>query len=128
MALTKVGSPKPVTAGDNLTYTLEATNNGPSVASSVTVSDPLPAGTTFVSVTPSAGTCSESAGTVSCSLGDLAVGTDCHHRHHGDGRRQRAGRAVDQHGHRLVADAGPDQLQQHGHRRDRRRRQKPTWS
>ena len=63
-----------MTAGDNLTYTLEATNHGPSVASSVTVSDPLPAGTTFVSATTSAGTCSESAGTVSCSLGDLAVG------------------------------------------------------
>ena len=73
VALTKVGSPKPVTAGDNLTYTLEATNHGPSVASSVTVSDPLPAGTTFVSATPTAGTCSESAGTVSCSLGNMAV-------------------------------------------------------
>ncbi len=74
VALTKVGSPKPVTAGDNLTYTLEATNHGPSVASSVTVSDPLPAGTTFVSATTSAGTCSESAGTLSCSMGDLTVG------------------------------------------------------
>ena len=74
VALTKVGSPKPVTAGDRLTYTLEATNVGPSVASDVTVSDPLPAATTFVSATTSAGTCSESAGTVSCSLGDLAVG------------------------------------------------------
>ena len=72
VALTKVGSPNPVTAGDNLTYRLEATNNGPSVASSVTVSDPLPAGTTFVSVTPPA--CGDSAGTVSCSLGDLAAG------------------------------------------------------
>ncbi len=73
VSVTKVGSPNPVTAGNNLTYTLEVANDGPSVASDVTVSDPLPAGTTFVSETTSVGTCSESAGKVSCSLGDLAV-------------------------------------------------------
>ena len=37
MAITKVGSPKPVIAGNHLTYTLEATNNGPSLARDVAV-------------------------------------------------------------------------------------------
>ncbi len=49
MVLTKTASPKPVIAGNDLTYTLEAANNGPSLARGVTVSDPLPAATTFVS-------------------------------------------------------------------------------
>ncbi len=74
VAITKTGSPNPVIAGTNLTYTLDVTNSGPSVATDVTVSDPLPTGTAFVSETTSTGTCSESAGKVSCSLGDLAVG------------------------------------------------------
>ena len=51
MAITKVGSPNPVVAGNHLTYTLEATNNGPLGRRDVTVSDPLPAGTTYVSAT-----------------------------------------------------------------------------
>ncbi len=80
VAITKVGSPKPVIAGNNLTYTLEVTNNGPSVADDVMVSDPLPATTSYVSATTAApgGRCIRPAvgtsGTVSCSLGDLAVG------------------------------------------------------
>ena len=74
VAITKVGSPKPVTAGNNLTYTLKVSNSGPDAASDVTVADPLPAGTSFVSATTSAGTCNHSSATVSCTLGDLAVG------------------------------------------------------
>ena len=74
VAITKVGSPKPVTAGNNLSYTLKVSNDGPDVATDVTVSDPLPATTSLVSATTSAGACSHASGTVSCSLGDLAVG------------------------------------------------------
>ena len=40
----------------------------------MTVSDPLPAGTSFVSVTTSAGACNHASATVSCTVGDLAVG------------------------------------------------------
>ena len=74
VGITKVGSPKPVTAGNNLTYTLKVSNGGPDAATDVTVADPLPAGTSLVSATTGAGSCSHSSGTVSCSLGDLAVG------------------------------------------------------
>src|SRR5262249_34824250 len=37
--------------GTNTTYTVTVTNNGPSTVTGATVSDPLPAGTTFVSAT-----------------------------------------------------------------------------
>lgn len=42
-------SPPSVTVGSNITYTITLTNNGPNNASSVVVSDMLPASTSFVS-------------------------------------------------------------------------------
>ncbi len=51
----KTDAPDPVNAGDNLTYTIEFQNNGPSPASTVTVTDTLPANTTFVSAQVTAG-------------------------------------------------------------------------
>ncbi|HEY6166678.1 MAG TPA: MBG domain-containing protein, partial [Verrucomicrobiae bacterium] len=50
-----------VIAGQNLTYTITVTNNGPSAAASVVVSDPLPPGVSFVSAS---GGGSNNAGTV----------------------------------------------------------------
>jgi uncharacterized repeat protein (TIGR01451 family) len=64
-------SPDPVAAGSNLTYTIRVTNNGPDAASGVSVTDTLPAGASFVSATPSQGSCSGTS-TVVCSLGALA--------------------------------------------------------
>jgi uncharacterized repeat protein (TIGR01451 family) len=61
-----------VAAGQLLTYTLTAHNAGPSSATGVQVTDNLPAGVTFDSVTSSEGTCSEASGTVTCALGTIA--------------------------------------------------------
>ncbi len=51
LQLTKTDSPDPVSVGQNLTYTLTATNNGPSTSTNTVISDPLPTGLTFVSAT-----------------------------------------------------------------------------
>ena len=74
LSLTKTDTPDPVFAGQPLTYTLTAANAGPSQATGVSVTDNLPAGVTYQSATPSQGSCSQSSGTVSCSLGTLASG------------------------------------------------------
>ncbi|MDP9329030.1 MAG: DUF11 domain-containing protein [Actinomycetota bacterium] len=71
LSITKSDSPDPVIAGNNLTYTIGITNNGPSDATGVSVSDPIPAGTTFVSAS---GGGSLAAGTVTWAIGGLASG------------------------------------------------------
>ena len=51
LAVSKADNVDPVAPGDELEYTLFLTNNGPNNAHNVSLSDPLPAGTTFVSAT-----------------------------------------------------------------------------
>ncbi|MCI1019076.1 DUF11 domain-containing protein [Microbacterium sp. C5A9] len=63
-------APATGTPGSAFTYSLAVTNNGPSVARAVTLTDTLPADFTAES-TSDAG-CLISAGTVSCTVGDLA--------------------------------------------------------
>ena len=74
LAVTKADSPDPVPAGELLTYSLTIHNSGPSGATGVQLTDDLPAGVTYSSATPSQGSCSEAAGTVSCPLGTIASG------------------------------------------------------
>ena len=63
LALTKTGTPNPVLAGNNLTYTITVTNNGPAAAANVSMKDTLPANTSFVSIsTPAGWTCPAPAG------------------------------------------------------------------
>jgi uncharacterized repeat protein (TIGR01451 family) len=69
-------------AGTNLTYNITVTNNGPSDASVVTMTDTLPANTTFVSENQPTGpafTCinppAGGTGTVNCSIATLTAGT-----------------------------------------------------
>jgi uncharacterized repeat protein (TIGR01451 family) len=74
--LTKSGSPpNPVTPGSTLTFTLTVTNKGSVPVASVVVSDPLPGGTTFLTCTPSQGTCNSpnvgTNGTVTANLGSI---------------------------------------------------------
>lgn len=73
LAVTMTQDPAAPVAGSNLTYTATVTNYGPSAATGLVLTDPLPAGVTFVSA--SAG-CTQSAGTVSCALGTLANGAN----------------------------------------------------
>ncbi len=75
LSVTKVDSPDPVIAGTNLTYTITVTNGGPDVASAVSWSDTLPAGTTFVSLPAVAGWSCSTGATVSCSNPSFAVGS-----------------------------------------------------
>jgi uncharacterized repeat protein (TIGR01451 family)/CSLREA domain-containing protein len=71
LEISKADSPDPVTVGDNLTYTITVTNNGPDAATNVVVTDTLPSGVTFVSASPG---CVHAAGVVTCNLGTIAVG------------------------------------------------------
>ncbi|MBI1765808.1 MAG: DUF11 domain-containing protein, partial [Acidobacteria bacterium] len=72
LAITKAG-PASVIAGNNITYTLTVTNNGPSNAKSVVVTDALPAGVTFVSAASSSGNaaCTNANNTVTCKIANL---------------------------------------------------------
>jgi uncharacterized repeat protein (TIGR01451 family) len=72
VAIVKSVTPTTTPPGKNVTYTLLVTNNGPSTAKDVKVADQLPAGMTFVSVTPAA--CALNGAVVRCSLGELAKG------------------------------------------------------
>ena len=74
LAVSKVDAVDPVTEGDDVTYDVTVSNGGPDAAENVVLSDDLPAGVTFVSATPSQGTCSEAGGVVTCDLGDLGNG------------------------------------------------------
>ncbi len=80
LLITKTDSVDPVTAGNNLTYTITATNSGPLAATNAVMNDPLPAGTTFQSITaPSGWTCTTptvgTTGTVNCTNPSFAVGS-----------------------------------------------------
>jgi uncharacterized repeat protein (TIGR01451 family) len=63
----------PFTAGEDGTWTITVTNNGAVVASTVDVTDTLPANTTYVSATPSQGNCTGTT-TVTCNLGAILPG------------------------------------------------------
>ena len=78
LAVTQTASPVPAITGQNLTYTITVTDNGPDNGVSLALSDAVPAGTTFVSITPSAGTCNPPpgpTGTAHCVLPSLNSAT-----------------------------------------------------
>jgi uncharacterized repeat protein (TIGR01451 family) len=70
LAVSKGDAPDPVIAGENLTYTLTVTNNGPSRATGIVLTDTLPGGVTLVS----APDCTEAGGSVICNLDNLVSG------------------------------------------------------
>jgi uncharacterized repeat protein (TIGR01451 family) len=68
--------PDPVTAGNDVSYQIDVTNNGPDDSTGVAVTDDLPPGTSFVSATGNGWTCdfdSESR-TVFCTRDGLVEG------------------------------------------------------
>jgi uncharacterized repeat protein (TIGR01451 family) len=74
LAVTKTASPGPYGTGQLITWTITVNNNGGvAAAANVTVTDVLPAGSTFASAVPSTGSCSGTT-TVTCNLGTLNVG------------------------------------------------------
>ena len=80
MQVTDSGSPNPVTAGSNITYTQVVTNTGPSAADNATMVSPIPANTTFVSIAVPAGwSCATpgigNTGNVVCTNVNLAAST-----------------------------------------------------
>ena len=75
LSITKTGTPR-VAVGGNATYTLQVSNAGPGAARSVTVTDTLPAGFTFVSGTfvgvTGNGVCTAAGQVVSCVIPSTA--------------------------------------------------------
>jgi uncharacterized repeat protein (TIGR01451 family) len=74
LGIMMVGQPDPVGLDGNFTYTLWVTNQGPQASTATGLTDPLPAGVSFVSANASQGRCSNVTGTVTCLLGSLGVG------------------------------------------------------
>ena len=74
LSVTKTDSPDPVSRGSTLTYTIVVTNQGLETATDVLLTDALSKSVGFVSVTFTAGSCSESDDIVTCTLGDIPSG------------------------------------------------------
>jgi uncharacterized repeat protein (TIGR01451 family) len=76
LAVTNTGTPSPVAAGSNISYTQVVTNSGPSNCVSATFTEPFPANTTFVSLAPvPAGWTCTTTGSISCTNPSLAPGS-----------------------------------------------------
>ena len=82
VSVAKIDSTDPVLAGQNLTYTITLTNSGPSDAQNLSLSDPLPPGTTLVSFmvpggwTRTDGVAVGGTGTVTATAPTVAAGAN----------------------------------------------------
>jgi uncharacterized repeat protein (TIGR01451 family) len=72
----KSGRPDPVAAGQYVSYEIVVHNAGPDAANGVVVTDPLPAGTQFVSATFGCTYAAPPTHKVTCPLGTIANGDD----------------------------------------------------
>ena len=112
LAVNKTPDNQTIDAGDDAEFTITLTNNGPGVATSATLSDPLPAnGNWSISQAVNAGTCAITGAVgsqvLNCTFGDLAVRRDPHaegqerdQRHELRRLRQHRDRARHEHGRR----------------------------
>ena len=74
LSVTQVDDVDPIDVEQMLTYSLVVTNNGPDLATGITLTDTLPLEVDFESVSTSQGNCSEEDDEVVCQLDDLASG------------------------------------------------------
>lgn len=75
LAITQTSSPANVTAGNKVTYTITVTNNGPDAAAPATVTDNLPAATSFVACfSTNGGACGGSGNNRIVSFNSIAAG------------------------------------------------------
>jgi uncharacterized repeat protein (TIGR01451 family) len=73
LTITKTTTGSAFFAAQTITYNIVVSNAGPDPTGEIVVTDVLPAGASFVSATPSQGSCSGTT-TVTCTLGTLANG------------------------------------------------------
>jgi uncharacterized repeat protein (TIGR01451 family) len=76
LGLSVTDTPDPIGQGGLLTYTIQASNTGPSTAAGTTTTHTLPIQVAFVSSSPAFPTCVHLAGVVTCTLGPLAPGAN----------------------------------------------------
>jgi uncharacterized repeat protein (TIGR01451 family)/MYXO-CTERM domain-containing protein len=74
LAVTLTDVPDPVVSGGVITYAVAVSSSGPSPSGVVTVTDVLPAGTSFQSASGAGWTCVFAAGTITCTHAALAAG------------------------------------------------------
>jgi uncharacterized repeat protein (TIGR01451 family) len=74
LSLTKADTADPVTVGDTFGYVINVKNEGTNDAGDVIVTDTLPSQVSYVSSTPSAGTCQKAGAKVTCDLGQVNAG------------------------------------------------------
>src|SRR5262249_60346144 len=69
LSLTKSDSADPVTIGTNFSYTILVKNEGMNDAGAANVTDTLPSPGSYLSATPTSGTCTKSGAKITCALG-----------------------------------------------------------
>jgi uncharacterized repeat protein (TIGR01451 family) len=75
LSLTKTDTADPVTVGDTFGYVITVRNTGfVNDAGDVITTDTLPSQVSYVSATPSSGTCEKSGSKVTCDLGQVNAG------------------------------------------------------
>ncbi len=75
LRLTLSANPNPVFVSGTLVYTVAVQDLGVANATAATITDTLPGTVTFVSATVTQGSCSQSSGVVTCTLGTLNAGS-----------------------------------------------------